>query len=143
MTESLINFYPKNSKVLVRVDFNVPINNNLVVDESRILLCLPTIKLLLENNNAIVLMSHLGRPKGFDKNLSMEIVLNHLKKMIFFKNKKIHFCSSFDEKDLKSKKSNLTLGEILVLENLRFDSGEKNQNIKFSKKNNKWPRFLY
>ena len=62
----------------------MPINNGEVIDESRIILSIPTLKLLIENNNAIVLISHLGRPKGFDMNFSMRIVLNHLKKMIFF-----------------------------------------------------------
>ena len=71
--------FPKNSKVLVRVDFNVPIKNNIVIDNSRILLSIPTIKLLLKNNNALVLISHLGRPKSFEKKLSMKIVKNNLK----------------------------------------------------------------
>ena len=128
------HLYPKNSKVLVRVDFNVPINNGEVIDESRILLSIPTLKLLIENNNAIVLISHLGRPKGFDMNFSMRIVLNHLKKMIFFENIKFHFCSNFNEKDLENKKRNLNPREILILENLRFEPGEKNSCVKFSKK---------
>ena len=83
--------FPKSSKVLVRVDFNVPIDNNTVLDNSRILLCIPTIKLLLENNNAVILISHLGRPKGFQKKLSMGIVKNHLKMIPFFKQKKNSF----------------------------------------------------
>ena len=106
------HLYPKNSKVLVRVDFNVPINNGEVIDESRIILSIPTLKLLIENNNAIVLISHLGRPKGFDMNFSMRIVLNHLKKMNFFENIKFHFCSNFNEKDLENKKRNLNPREI-------------------------------
>tara|TARA_B100000900_G_scaffold397138_1_gene397176 strand:- start:200 stop:1411 length:1212 start_codon:yes stop_codon:yes gene_type:complete len=130
----LMHLYPKNSKVLVRVDFNVPTKNGEVIDDSRILLSIPTIKLLIENNNSIVLISHLGRPKGFDINFSMKIVLNHLKKMEFFNNIKFHFCSNFNEKDLENKKRNLNPREILILENLRFDPGEKNLNIKFSRK---------
>ncbi|MBH75871.1 MAG: phosphoglycerate kinase [Flavobacteriales bacterium] len=128
------HLYPKDSKVLVRVDFNVPINNRAVIDESRILLSIPTLKLLIENNNAIVLISHLGRPKGFDMNFSMRIVLNHLKKISFFENIKFHFCSNFIEKDLENKKRNLKSREILILENLRFEPGEKNSCIKFSRK---------
>jgi len=128
------HLYPKNSKVLVRVDFNVPINNREVIDESRILLSIPTLKLLIENNNAIVLISHLGRPKGFDINFSMRIVLNHLKKMTFFENIKFNFCSNFIEKNLENKKRDLKPREILILENLRFEPGEKNSCIKFSRK---------
>ena len=126
--------FPKNLKVLVRVDFNVPIKNNFVVDDSRILLCIPTIKLLLENNNAIILISHLGRPKKNEKNLSMEIVINHMKKMSFFQKKTIQFCDSFEEKKLDKAKKKINLGEILVLENLRFDIGEQSSNVLFAKK---------
>ena len=72
----------------------------------------------------------MGRPKGFDMNFSMRIVLNHLKKMIFFENIKFHFCSNFNENDLENKKFKL---ENLILENLRFEPG-KRLCVKFSKK---------
>ena len=126
--------FPKNSKVLVRVDFNVPLKSNIVVDDSRILLCIPTIKSLLLKNNAIILISHLGRPKNFEKKLSMKIVHTHLKKISFFQNKIIHFCNSFNEEELDNKKENIKLGEILMLENLRFDKGEQSSSILFAKK---------
>lgn len=126
--------FPENSKVLVRVDFNVPLKNNIVVDDSRILLCIPTIKSLLLKNNAIILISHLGRPKNCEKNLSMKIVHTHLKKISFFKNKIIHFCDSFNEEELNNKKENVKLGEILMLENLRFEKGEQSSSLLFAKK---------
>jgi len=126
--------FPKSSKVLVRVDFNVPIDNNTVLDNSRILLCIPTIKLLLENNNAVILMSHLGRPKGFQKKFSMRIVKNHLKNIPFFKQKTIRFCNSFAQHELENEKEKLRLGEILILENLRFDPGEQLSSLSFAKK---------
>jgi len=126
--------YPKNCKVLVRVDFNVPIENNVVTDNSRILLAIPTIKLLIENNNAVILMSHLGRPKGIDQKLSMEIVKNNMDQIPFFKNKNIHFCKSFRSKELDNIKTKMKSGEILLLENLRFDKGEQASNLSFAKK---------
>ncbi len=126
--------FPKNSKVLVRVDFNVPLKNKSVIDNSRILLCIPTIKLLLENNNALILISHLGRPKGFEENLSMMIIKKHLKKIDFFKNKIIHFCNSFESKKIENKKKIVKPGEILILENLRFDKGEQKSCELFAKK---------
>jgi len=126
--------FPENSKVLVRVDFNVPLKNEAVADDSRISLCIPTIKLLLENNNAVILISHLGRPKKFEKNLSMRIVHRHLKKQTFFQNKTIHFCDSFEEEVLEREKKKIKRGEILLLENLRFDSGEQLSSLLFAEK---------
>ena len=126
--------FPENSKVLVRVDFNVPLKNNNVVDESRILLCIPTIKLLLKNNNSVILISHLGRPKKIEQNLSMKIIHSHLKKKSFFQKIIIHFCDSFEEEELKLAKKKLKLGEILILENLRFNNGEQSSSILFAKK---------
>ena len=126
--------FPENSKVLVRVDFNVPLKNNTVVDDSRILLCIPTIELLLKNNNSVILISHLGRPKKIEKNLSMKIVYNHLKKISFFQKKIIHFCNSFEKEELELAKQKIKLGEILILENLRFDTGEQSSSILFAKK---------
>ncbi len=137
MTESCFEInkmdFPKSSKVLVRVDFNVPIDDNIVLDNSRILLCIPTIKLLLENNNAIILISHLGRPKGFQKKFSMRIVRDHLQNIPFFKQKTIRFCNSFDQNELENEKEKLRLGEILILENLRFNPGEQLSSLSFAK----------
>ena len=138
MIESLLidnkKLFPKNSKVLVRVDFNVPIYKEKVVNDSRIILSIPTLKLLLEKNNAIVLISHLGRPKGYNNKLSLKIVKNHLKNIKFFSNKKIHFCNSFEEVELNKMKKILKRGEILLLENLRFENGEQSSSINFAKK---------
>lgn len=138
MIESLLqnnkNLFPKNSKVLVRVDFNVPIHKDKVINDSRILLSIPTLKLLLEKKNAIVLISHLGRPKGYDSKLTLKIIKDHLKKIKFFSNKKIHFCQSFEEKELTKMKKKIKQGEILLLENLRFEEGEQSSSINFAKK---------
>ncbi len=130
--QSLCTHFPKNSKVLLRVDFNVPMKNNKILDASRISLSLPTIDKLLQNNNAVILISHLGRPNGLDKKFSLKPIKDYLQ--LIFKTRNILFCESFEELELKKKKESLQLGEILLLENLRFDSGEKKSNLDFAKK---------
>jgi phosphoglycerate kinase len=106
-------------KVLLRVDFNVPLNSNgEIVDDSRILKTLPTIHFLLENNCAIVLISHLGRPKNkFDKNLRLDAVAEKLSEIL---QKKVQKCDDSWGAEIQSAKKNLKPGEILLLENLRF-----------------------
>ena len=94
----LYSDFPENSKVLIRVDFNVPIENGKILDDSRISLSLPTINKLLEYNNAIILISHLGRPNGFDKKLSLKPIQNYLK--LIFKTRRILFCDSFKYSEL-------------------------------------------
>jgi len=81
----------KNSKVIMRVDFNVPISKGHIKDKTRILNVLPTIKHLIKNNNAIILISHLGRPIGKDDEYSLRPIHKELSKMldspVFFSDK--------------------------------------------------------
>lgn len=129
----LVNSFPKDSKVLVRVDFNVPIKNGKIVDDTRILLALPTIRLLLKNNNAVVLISHLGRPAGFDQKLSLKPVKFYLESLPDLKKICVYFAESLEADKLENKKKALRLGEILLVENLRFHEGEKTSSLQFAK----------
>ena len=69
-------------KVIIRVDFNVPIENNIVTDNSRILAAKNTIDKVVNDGGSCILMSHLGRPKGFDVNLSMSIIHSEVEKVL-------------------------------------------------------------
>ena len=75
----------KSKRVLVRVDFNVPIKNGIITDNTRILAALKTIKKLIDSGAKIILCSHLGKPKGFDKNFSLEPVAHELEKLLDMK----------------------------------------------------------
>ena len=123
----------KDKKVLVRCDFNVPMDENQnITDNRRIVAALPTIKYLLEQNCKITLCSHLGRPKGeFKKEFSLVPVANELSKLL---NKQIIMAKDVIGEDAISKANNLKNGEILLLENLRFHREETDNDPEFSKK---------
>ena len=110
----------KGKKVLVRVDFNVPLNKELGIDdESRILGALPTIKYLVENGAKVILCSHLGRPKGkFVPEMSLAPVAKRLAELL--PDVKVAFASDVIGEDAAKKVSELKEGEIVLLENLRF-----------------------
>ena len=83
-----INFFPDNleitnKKIILRLDLNVPIKNKIIIDDTRILLCLPFIKRLIKKKAKIIIISHLGRPKGKkDPNLSLMPIYKYLKKTL-------------------------------------------------------------
>ena len=118
-------------KVLVRAPFDVPLVGVKITDDSRIKSALPTIKYLLDNDAAIVLISKLGRPEGKRvKGLSLAPVAKHLSKLL---GKKVIFCNeAIGPKAEKAKKS-LKKGEVLLLENLRFYKGEEENDANFAK----------
>ena len=122
----------KDKKVLVRCDFNVPMDENQnITDNRRIVSALPTIKYLLEQNCKITLCSHLGRPKGeFKKEFSLEPVAKELSKLL---NMEIIMAKDVIGEDAKSKANNLKNGEILLLENVRFHREETDNDPEFSK----------
>lgn len=118
----------KNKKVLIRVDFNVPIKGGEITDDSRIIKALPTIKHVLSKNpDQVIIISHLGRPEGrIIKSMSMKKPAERLAKLL---NEKVYF-----EKKTELRKLKLPKEKIVVLENLRFDPGEKANDNDFAKK---------
>ena len=123
----------KGKKVLVRCDFNVPMDEQKnITDNTRIVAALPTIKYLLENNCAIILCSHLGRPKGeFKPEFSLQPVAKKLEKLL---DKEIIMAKDVVGEDATSKAKALKQGEILLLENVRFHREETDNDAEFSKK---------
>ena len=120
-------------KVLVRVDFNVPLNDKgEITDDTRITASLPTIQYLLEQKAAVILMAHLGRPKGQVKpELSLAPVAKHLGKLL---GKKILFAPDCVGEAAQAAASKLKPGHILLLENLRFHKEEEKNDPEFAKK---------
>jgi len=129
---SLTDVSLKEKKVLVRVDFNVPLDDDFkITDDSRILAAAPTIKLLMRKGAKIILMSHLGRPEnGPENKFSLKHLISHLSAIL---NTPISFSNDCIGNDAQNKVNDLEIGEVLLLENLRFYSQEKAGNIKFAK----------
>ena len=122
----------KGKKVLVRCDFNVPYDENRVItDNRRIVAALPTINYLLENNCKVILCSHLGRPKGEVKpEFSMDIVAAELSKLL---NREVILAKDVVGPDAREKAANLKEGEVLLLENVRYEAGEEKNDEELSK----------
>ncbi len=122
----------KNKKVLVRCDFNVPLDENFnITDNRRIVGALPTIKYLLENNCKVILCSHLGRPKGqVKKEFSLAPVAKELSKLL---GREVKLAEDIIGPSAKELTSNMQNGEIVLLENVRFDSREEANDEEFAK----------
>lgn len=120
----------KNKRVLIRVDFNIPLNEKLeITDDTRIKAALPTIKYAIDNGaSKIILMSHLGRPKGVTEGLRMDPVAKRLEKLLGIPVKKLNDCVGQDiEKQVNEAKE-----KVVLLENLRFHAEEEKNDPKFS-----------
>lgn len=116
--------------VLVRVDFNCPLQDGKVSDDNRIQAALPTIKYLLEQNAKLVLMSHLGRPKGERKpELTLAPVAKKLGEIL---GRDVQMAKDCIGDEVKAQVANLNSGDILVLENLRFHKAEKKDDKEFA-----------
>ena len=124
----------KGKRVLVRVDYNVPLNENgEVSDDKRIVASLPTVNYLLEQGARIILCSHLGRPKGVvAPEFSMAPVAKRLAALL--PNVKITFATDCIGEEAEKKAAELKDGEILLLENLRFHKEEEKNDPEFAKK---------
>jgi phosphoglycerate kinase len=114
---------PKGKRVLVRVDFNVPIKDGKVGDDTRIRAALPTLQYLLEHGAALILCSHLGRPKDApDPQFSLRPVAGYLGKLL---GKPVSFAEDCIGPKAESAAKALKPGEVVLLENTRFHPGEK------------------
>ncbi len=120
--KTLQNLELKNKKALIRVDFNVPLDEQKnVTDATRIHAAKPTIDAVLDEGGSCILMSHLGRPKGITPDLSLEHIVSEAEAIL---GKSILFASDVVGEDAQEKAKNLQPGEILLLENLRFHKEE-------------------
>lgn len=110
-------------RVLTRVDFNVPVKNGVVGDDTRIRAALPTIQYIIENGGKAILMSHLGRPDGEQKpEFSLKPVAQHLESLL---QKPVHFADDCVGAVATEAVNKLAAGEVLLLENVRFHSEEE------------------
>lgn len=130
--KTLDDYNFKDKQALIRVDFNVPLNEDLeVTDNNRIEAAKPTILKILEDGGSVVLMSHLGRPKGREEKFSLRNVVEEVSKVIGVQPKFVEDCIG---EDVKKAASELKPGEILLLENLRFHEEETKGDKEFAKK---------
>lgn len=120
----------KGKRVLVRVDFNVPVKDGVVTDDTRIRAALPTIEKLVADGAKVVLMSHRGRPsgEGFEEEFSLRPAALHLAEVL---GKPVAFASDIAGDDALAKANALGDGEVLIVENLRFDKREKKNDSAF------------
>ena len=131
-----INFFPdnldvQNKKIILRLDLNVPLKDKIIADDTRIVLCLPFIKKLIEKKSKIIIISHLGRPKGVkDPALSLMPIYKYLKKAL---QTNVYFFMGLFNDEVKDKFSHLKEGEIILIENIRFYLEEEKNDTNFAK----------
>ncbi len=131
MKKTLKDMDFKGKKVLVRVDFNVPLKDGVVGDKTRIKAALPTIEYLIKEDAKVLLISHLGRPGGEPKDdLKMDPVAKALANLL---NKEVKKADDCIGEEVKKAADSLENGEVLVLENSRFHAGEKKNDPEFAK----------
>ena len=125
------NIALRGKRVLVRVDFNVPLSEHYnITDDSRIVAALPTIKKIIADGGRAIIMSHLGRPKnGFEEKFSLKHTVQHLSKLL---GQNVSFSSDCIGENTISDIAKMNNGDVLVLENLRFYSEEKKGDVDFA-----------
>ncbi len=130
--KNIENVNVENKKVIVRVDFNVPLDKATgeISDDKRIRAALPTIEYLVDHKAKVILMSHMGRPKGFDEKLSMKKAAARLGELL---GKEIIVAKDVVGEDAKAKAEALQAGEILMLENLRYHGEETKNKPEFAR----------
>ncbi|WP_396137618.1 phosphoglycerate kinase [Flavobacterium sp.] len=130
--KTLNDFNFNNKKAIIRVDFNVPLDENFkVTDATRIEAAKPTIDKILKDGGSVILMSHLGRPKGVEANYSLQHIVSKTEEIL---GQKVYFASDCIGETAETAAKNLQPGEILLLENLRFYAEEEKGDVEFSKK---------
>lgn len=120
----------KNKKVFVTCDFNISLNNGKIANDTRIREAIPTIKYLLSQNCKIILASHLGRPNGHDLKYTLSPVAERIESIL---HKKVELVDKFWENDALEKIDKIPSGDIILLENIRFFKGEKQNDNKFAR----------
>lgn len=127
------NFNFSGKKAIVRVDFNVPLNDKFeITDETRIKAVIPTVQKILKDGGSAILMSHLGRPKGeVQEKFSLKHIVSRLSEVF---GTEVKFATDCIGQEAKDKASSLQNGELLLLENLRFYSEETKGDKDFAKK---------
>ena len=131
--QNIETFNFNNKKVIIRVDFNVPLDDNLnITDDTRIRAAIPTIEKIISGGGSVILMSHRGRPKGeVVEKLSLKHIKKHISTLI---NKEVQFADDCIGEEAFTKSKNLKKGEVLLLENLRFYKEETAGDVDFAKK---------
>ncbi len=129
--KSITDVDVKGKRVLVRCDFNVPLDNGVITNDKRIVASLPTIKYLLEGGAKVILCSHLGRPKGeFVPEFSLKPVAARLRELL---NVTVKMAEDVVGESAKSLANDLKEGEILLLENVRYEKGETKNDPELSR----------
>ena len=126
----------KGKKVLLRVDLNVPMKNGAITETSRIEKIIPTINLLLEKQSRIIIISHIGRPKG---KVVEEMSLKPIsEKLSFLLKKEVLFNEGLINENTLLEINKISDGSIVMLENIRFNEGEELNDNNFAKKISSW-----
>ena len=129
--KTLNDFDFKNKKAIIRVDFNVPLDENFnVTDATRIEAAKPTIDAILAQGGSVILMSHLGRPSGVEEKYSLKHILKTTSEILGVP---VQFASDCIGSVAKDAAAKLQVGEVLLLENLRFHSEEESGDVAFAK----------
>ena len=129
--KTLQDFNFKNKKAIIRVDFNVPLDENFqVTDATRIEAAKPTIDKILADGGSVILMSHLGRPKGVEEKYSLKHILDKTSEILGVK---VKFATNCVGAEANEAAANLKPGEVLLLENLRFHAEEEAGDVDFAK----------
>src|SRR5210317_2244211 len=116
--KTLNDFNFENKKALIRVDFNVPLNDKFeVTDATRIISAKPTIIKILEDGGSCILMSHLGRPKGFQEECSLKHIVEKVQDILGVE---VKFVSDCIGEEAEAAAASLEPGQVLLLENLRY-----------------------
>ena len=124
-----INF--KGERVIIRVDYNVPFDGDRITDKTRIESSKETIDLILNNGGSVILLTHIGRPKGFETKFSCKLIIKEVSETL---GREVLFCDSTIGKEAEKKTKMLKPGEIILMENVRFHTEETEGEIDFAKK---------